>query len=86
MSETLARIQAPVRVGEVEVSRHGFRELTADDIVLDQVIAGVAAAVAVDYPASSKGPSVLALQHDDAGRPVHVVWGIPKGKRHRPCL
>jgi hypothetical protein len=80
MSETLARVQALVRHGEVEVSRHGYRELAVDDIVLEQVIASVATAVALeDYPATSKGPSVLALQRDGAGRPVHVVWGIPKG-------
>jgi Domain of unknown function (DUF4258) len=28
---------------------------------------------------SRKGPSVLVLEHDKTGKPIHVVWGIPKG-------
>ena len=80
MSETLRRVQTLVMSGQVEVSRHGFRELSADDILLSDVIAGVGAAdVLEDYPAYGKGPSVLVLQFDSAGRPIHVVWGIPRG-------
>jgi Domain of unknown function (DUF4258) len=80
VSETLLRIQALIARGEVEVSRHGFGELAADVIVLDEVIAGIAAAIVIeDYPASGKGPSVLVLQSDSSNRPVHVVWGIPRG-------
>jgi Domain of unknown function (DUF4258) len=80
MSETLERVQVLIRRGEVEISRHGFRELAADDILLDEVVAGVNAAVTIeDYPAFVKGPSVLVLQRDSANRPVHVVWGIPRG-------
>lgn len=39
----------------------------------------VDATVIEDYRTFAKGPAVLVLQFDDAHRPVHVVWGIPKG-------
>jgi hypothetical protein len=80
MSETLRRVQALVLSGEYIVSRHGFRELAADDIVTEDALAGVASAIVVeDYPDSRKEPSVLVLQHDRNDRPIHVMWGVPKG-------
>ena len=79
MSETLRRVQALVVGGEYIVSRHGFRELAADDIFAEDAIAGVASAVVVeDYPDSRKEPSVLVLQRDRNSRPIHVMWGVPK--------
>jgi len=78
MSETLRLVQTLVLAGDYRVSRHGFRELAADDIVAEDVLAGVRDAVTIeDYPDAHKGPSVLALQVDRDGRPIHVVWGIP---------
>jgi len=80
MSEILTRIQSLVARGDVSTSVHGFRELAADDILLDDVTSGVDAAVVVEeYPEAFKGPSVLALQRDGDGRPLHILWGIPKG-------
>jgi Domain of unknown function (DUF4258) len=59
------------------VSRHGFRELAADDILLEDVLAGVDAAIAIeDYPGSRREPSVLVLQRDASGRALHVMWGV----------
>ncbi|MHB8272987.1 DUF4258 domain-containing protein [Bradyrhizobium sp.] len=79
MSETLLRVQALVARGEYIVSRHGFRELAADDILVEDVLGGVKAAVTVeDYPDSRKEPSVLVLQHDREGEPIHIMWGIPR--------
>jgi hypothetical protein len=79
MSETLRRVQMLVPRGEYHVSRHGFRELAADDIVAEDVLVGVdQAAVVEDYPDSRKEPSVLVLQQDRDGRPVHVMWGVPR--------
>ena len=79
MSETLWRVQTLVRIGDFLVSRHGFRELAADAIIVSDVLAGTESAIVVeDYPESRKEPSVLLLQYDRDGRPVHVMWGIPK--------
>ncbi len=79
MSETLRRVQTLVGAGEYRVSRHGFRELAADDIVLDDVLAGIGQATVVeDYPDGRMEPSVLVLQLDAFGRPIHVMWGVPK--------
>jgi hypothetical protein len=79
MSKTLQRVQVLVARGEYLVSRHGFRELAADGILVEEVLAGIQeAAVVEDYPDSRKEPSVLVLQRDESGHPVHVMWGVPK--------
>jgi Domain of unknown function (DUF4258) len=80
MSEFVTRIQELVSSGDVSVSVHGFRELAADGILLDDVTGGVSAAIVVEeYLEAFKGPSVLVLQRDGDGRPLHVLWGISKG-------
>ena len=80
MSKTLDRIRNLVARGEVISSVHGFRELAADGILLDDVTDGVKTAIVVEeYPEAFKGPSVLVLQQDRTGKPLHVLWGIPKG-------
>jgi len=79
VSETLASVKSLAMRGEVEVSRHGLRELATRGIVLDDIVDGINAAIVVeDYPDVWKGPSVLVLQRDGEGRPVHIVWGIPR--------
>jgi Domain of unknown function (DUF4258) len=79
MSETLLRVKSLAERGEVEVSRHGLRELATRGIVLDDIVDGINVAIVVeDYPDVWKGPSVLVLQRDGDGRPVHIVWGIPR--------
>lgn len=79
-------MQALVLGGDYLVSDHGFNELEDDGILASDVIAGVAAATVVeDYRDRIRGPSVLALQHDADGRPIHVVWAVPAGER-RPAI
>jgi hypothetical protein len=81
MSDTLTRVKALVVEGKVRVSDHGYDELADDGILIIDVLSGAGAAVAVeDYPQFGKGPSVLALQKDAADRPIHVLWGISKGR------
>ena len=80
MSASFEQILKLVAAGEASVSEHGYDELSADGLTVREVVAGIANAELIeDYPTYPKGPSVLVLQHDAAGAPVHVVWGIPKG-------
>ena len=66
--------------GEVRVSAHGYDELAADHVAVREVVDGLASAVPLEgYPDYPKGPCVLVLEHDKAGQPIHVVWGIPRG-------
>jgi hypothetical protein len=65
VTDTLREIIALVLRGEVQISAHGY----------------VTAAILVeDYPEYFKGPCTLVLQRDRDGRPIHVVWGIPRGQ------
>jgi hypothetical protein len=80
MSRTLQRIIELIEGGEVRVSAHGYDELSADGVFARDAIEGVTQAIVVeDYPEYHKGPSVLVLQQDRKGDPIHVVWGIPQG-------
>jgi hypothetical protein len=77
VSETLATVQRLVGDGFVHPSSHGYSELNDDGILYTEVLAGLSEAIVVeDYPDAVRGPTVLTLQHDGAGRPIHVVWGI----------
>jgi len=54
--------------------------MAEDGIRVREVIDGVAEWILVeDYPSFGKGPSVLVLERDAKGDPIHVVWGIPRG-------
>lgn len=80
MSKILKNVQALICELEVRISDHGYDELSSDNLYVRDVIEGVTEAVVVeDYPDYPKGPCVLVLQKDRGGRPIHVVWGIPKG-------
>jgi hypothetical protein len=82
MSETLRRVQTLVLAGEYLISDHGYDELAKDGILDGEVLAGIATAIVIeDYPDRLRGPSVLVLQQDADSRPVHVLWGIPAGRR-----
>jgi len=80
MSDTWEAILNLVQRGEIMVSEHGYEEIAADDIRVRDIVPGVPnAEVVEDYPGYRKGPCVLVLQSDRDGRPIHAVWGIPRG-------
>ena len=86
MSEFLDRLRKLISEGEILISEHGYDELADDRITAREVIAGVHDAVVVkEYPDYPKGPCILVLQMDRAGKPIHVVWGTPKGY-NRPAV
>jgi hypothetical protein len=80
MGDTLARIKALAAAGDLLLSQHAYDRLAENGIYAGDIEAGVASAVEVeDYPEFHKGPSVLVLQQDANGQPIHVLWGIRKG-------
>lgn len=81
MSSTFQRVCDLAAQLAVRISEHGYDELAEDGILATEVVSGVRhGRVVEDYPDYPKGPCVLVLQRDRAGAPLHVVWGIPKGK------
>ena len=80
MSVTFETIVELVGRGEVKISAHGYDELAEDDIFVKDVVDTVSGGIVVeDYPNFPKGPCSLVLQKDRDGKPIHIVWGIPKG-------
>lgn len=82
MIEFLNHIQDLVDQGKFEFTVHSYVELNNDGLVAEEIISGLAGAVIVEfYPDYHKGASILVLQYDGDGFPVHALWGIPKGKQ-----
>jgi len=74
------QIRKLVAASEMRISEHGYDELAADGLTVREIVEGITNAELIeDYPDYPKGPSILLLQHDTVRKPVHVVWGIPKG-------
>ena len=80
MSNFLKQVRDLIDRVEVRISEHGYDELAEDELTARELLAGVKNAIIIEeYPDYSKGPCALTLQQDRSERPVHVVWGIPKG-------
>lgn len=86
MRQTLDLVKELIARGEVRISEHGYDELAADGLSVTEIVAGVEEAQMIeDYPEYAKGPSVLVLQRDRAGEPIHVLWGMA-GKSSTPAV
>ncbi len=86
MSELFERVGDLVRTGDVRISEHGYDELVEDGLSAREVLAGILEGVVIEeYVNYPKGPCVLLLQKDQRGSPIHVVWGVPKG-RDKPVV
>ena len=80
MSSTFDAVRRLVAGGSVRISEHGYDQLSDDDIFVRDLFNGINNAIVVeDYPTFPKGAAVLVLEFDGNDRPIHVVWGIPKG-------
>ena len=82
MSETLRLVQELIARNLLRISEHGYDELAADGISIEELVEGVTAATVVeDYPEYFKGPCVLVLQKGFDGKPIHAVWGIARNAK-----
>ena len=87
MSDTLDQIKNLIRKEKVLISSHGYEELADDKIFVRDLIDTIKDSFLVeDYPDFGKGPCVLVLQKDRDKKPVHAVWGIPKGSNSPAVL
>jgi len=81
MSETLDTVKALAKKGDIQISDHGYDELAADNLAARNVVLGLTQAeLPEDYPDFPKGSCVLVLEKDRDGKPIHAVWGIPRGE------
>jgi len=79
MSRIFEPILRLIKQKNVVISDHGYDALAEDGIFVEDILASVNDAVVIeDYPEYPKGQCVLVLQADNQGKPIHVVWGIPK--------
>ena len=78
-SATFDRILSLVESGKYVASRHALKEAADDDILISDLISGIARGELIeDYPDYHAGPCCLILQTDNRARPVHALWGLAK--------
>lgn len=81
MSTFFNHIRQLVEQDKYEITAHAFVELNDDNLLAEDVIVGLAAAVVVEeYPDYHKGAAILVLIRDRDNGPVHALWGVPRGQ------
>ena len=87
MEDVFRTILKLIRNNKVRISEHGYQRAYDEDIFIKDIIASVdKSQIVEEYPDYPKGPCVLLLQKDSEGIPIHVLWGIPKGKNSPAVL
>ena len=80
MTDFRKAIQDLIQTGKVRVSDHGYDEIAEDGLTARELVSGIGEAIPVEeHPDYVKGPCILLLQKDRQGKPVHVVWDVPRG-------
>lgn len=84
MSRTFERICELVIRREVQISDHGYDELADDDLFVDDLLGGLAAAVVVeDIPITTKVPVCLCCNGTDRISPFMWYGAFPRMHSHQ---
>ena len=79
MSETYRHIRILVAAGSWLPTTHALIRMERRNILMAEILMGLETAEIVeDYSQDQRGPSVLTLVKDEAGLPIHALWGIPR--------
>ncbi len=71
---TLVRIQRQVAAETFRVTQHAQKEMDAEEITLDEVLAAIAnSQILENYAEHKRGPCCLLYGRTQQGRPLHVV-------------
>ncbi len=74
MDVTLARIQRQAAAEVIRVTQHAQKEMDAEEIILDEVLAAIAnGQILEDYSEHRRGSCCLLYGRTRKGRPLHVV-------------
>jgi hypothetical protein len=75
MSKTFEAVRHAIVHHRIQVSQHAVREAAADELLLEDLLAGTLVGEAIeDYPTDPRGPSCLVCSSVE-GVWVHTVWG-----------
>ena len=86
-SQTFDIIKELVLKKNILISSHSYDELAEDGLFVRDALDSISEAIVIeDYPNAFKGASVLLLQKDRNGNPIHTVWGIAKDKTEPAVL